>query len=64
MQDVESNANALKGVSNQLLVDLDIDPDDIADGERWKMPATIDDPIILDEISSALQTLGYANQAR
>jgi propionyl-CoA synthetase len=36
----------------------------IADGERWKMPATIDDPIILDEISSALQTLGYANQAR
>ena len=26
----------------------------IADGEAWKMPATIDDPAILDEISAAL----------
>jgi propionyl-CoA synthetase len=26
----------------------------IADGEQWKMPATIDDPAILDEISEAL----------
>ena len=26
----------------------------IADGEEWKMPATIDDPAILDEISAAL----------
>jgi propionyl-CoA synthetase len=34
----------------------------IADGQEWKMPATIDDPAILDEISSSLQTLGYANQ--
>jgi propionyl-CoA synthetase len=32
----------------------------IADGQAWKMPATIDDPIILDEISSSLQSLGYA----
>jgi propionyl-CoA synthetase len=32
----------------------------IADGEDWRMPATIDDPAILDEISSSLQTLGYA----
>ncbi|MEW8028700.1 MAG: propionyl-CoA synthetase [Candidatus Thiodiazotropha sp.] len=32
----------------------------IADGQEWKMPATIDDPAILDEISSTLQTLGYA----
>jgi propionyl-CoA synthetase len=32
----------------------------IADGQAWKMPATIDDPVILDEISSSLQTLGYA----
>ncbi|MEW7975296.1 MAG: propionyl-CoA synthetase [Candidatus Thiodiazotropha endolucinida] len=32
----------------------------IADGQEWKMPATIDDPTILDEISSSLQTLGYA----
>ncbi len=32
----------------------------IADGVAWKMPATIDDPAILDEITAALQTLGYA----
>lgn len=32
----------------------------IADGEDFKMPATIDDPAILDEIRKALQTLGYA----
>ena len=32
----------------------------IADGREWKMPATIDDPVILDEISEALTGLGYA----
>ncbi|KIC25792.1 MULTISPECIES: propionate-CoA ligase PrpE [unclassified Leisingera] len=32
----------------------------IADGTPWKMPATIDDPAILDEITTALQTIGYA----
>ncbi|MDE3080198.1 MAG: propionyl-CoA synthetase [Paracoccaceae bacterium] len=32
----------------------------IADGEAFKMPATIDDPAILDEIRLALQGLGYA----
>ncbi|MGR3813757.1 MAG: propionyl-CoA synthetase [Cognatishimia activa] len=32
----------------------------IADGKEWKMPATIDDPVILDEITEALQSLGYA----
>ncbi len=32
----------------------------IADGTAWKMPATIDDPAILDEITEALQGLGYA----
>ena len=32
----------------------------IADGLDWKMPATIDDPAILDEITQALQTLGLA----
>jgi len=32
----------------------------IADGERWKIPATIDDPAILAEISSSLQSIGYA----
>jgi hypothetical protein len=26
----------------------------IADGEAWKMPATIDDPAILDEITAAM----------
>ena len=34
----------------------------IADGEVWKMPATIDDPVILDEIASALRELGYPVQ--
>ncbi|MCH2078142.1 MAG: propionyl-CoA synthetase [Rhodobacteraceae bacterium] len=32
----------------------------IADGETYKMPATIDDPVILDEIGTALKSLGYA----
>lgn len=32
----------------------------IADGISWKMPATIDDPVILDEIENALKTLGYS----
>ena len=31
----------------------------IADGEEFKMPATIDDPAILDEITVALKGLGY-----
>jgi propionyl-CoA synthetase len=30
----------------------------IADGERWTMPATIDDPAVLDEIGSALKQHG------
>ena len=32
----------------------------IADGESFKMPATIDDPAILDEIAVALKTIGFA----
>ena len=32
----------------------------IADNQDFKMPATIDDPAILDEIREALQTIGYA----
>ncbi len=32
----------------------------IADGADFKMPATIDDPAILDEIRVALKTIGYA----
>ena len=31
----------------------------IADGESYKMPATIDDPAILDEIAVALRGLGF-----
>jgi propionyl-CoA synthetase len=31
----------------------------IADGKAYKMPATIDDPAILDEIAVSLKTLGY-----
>ena len=32
----------------------------IADGDDYKMPATIDDPVILSEISEALHDVGYA----
>ena len=32
----------------------------IADSKPWNLPATIDDPAILDEITTALQGLGYA----
>ncbi len=31
----------------------------IADGQDYKMPATIDDPVILDEITAALKAIGY-----
>ena len=31
----------------------------IADGEPWTMPATIDDPIVLDEIAGGLKIAGY-----
>jgi propionyl-CoA synthetase len=32
----------------------------IADAESWTMPATIDDPAVLEEIETALTALGYA----
>jgi propionyl-CoA synthetase len=32
----------------------------IADAEPFEVPATIDDPVILDEVREALKTLGYA----
>lgn len=32
----------------------------IADSEQWRMPATIDDPIILEEIKAAFRQAGYA----
>jgi len=34
----------------------------IADGEEYKVPATIDDPAILDEITQSLKGVGYAKQ--
>ena len=33
----------------------------IADGQEYTMPATIDDPAILDEITLALEAVGYAH---
>jgi propionyl-CoA synthetase len=35
----------------------------IADAEKFKTPATIDDPAILDEIAEALASLGYPRAA-
>jgi len=35
----------------------------IADGSEWKMPATIEDPGVLDEISSALSAIGFGRKA-
>jgi propionyl-CoA synthetase len=35
----------------------------IADGEEYRMPATIDDPVILDEISDDLKRAGYAGKS-
>ncbi|MFL5164801.1 MAG: AMP-binding enzyme, partial [Microvirga sp.] len=35
----------------------------IADGDPWSMPATIDDPAILDEIASALKGKGVGAAA-
>jgi propionyl-CoA synthetase len=32
----------------------------IADGDPWSTPATIDDPLILDEIGDALRGRGLA----
>ena len=32
----------------------------IADSESYKIPATIDDPVVLDEVRVALQSIGYA----
>jgi propionyl-CoA synthetase len=35
----------------------------IADGESYKMPATIDDPAILEEITTALGALGFGSSS-
>jgi propionyl-CoA synthetase len=37
---------------------------DLANGDPYKVPATIDDPLILDEIKEALRTLGYATEPK
>ena len=34
----------------------------IADSEDYRMPATIEDPDVLDEIRTSLQSIGYASQ--
>ncbi len=36
----------------------------IADGEAWKMPATIDDPAVLVELTEALKSKGLATNAK
>ena len=36
----------------------------IADSAPWKLPATIDDPAILDEIAASMQAIGYAKTTR
>ena len=36
----------------------------IADGEAYTVPATIEDPLVLDEIRDALQGIGYAGAAQ
>jgi len=36
----------------------------IADSTEYKVPPTIDDPVILDEITESLRQLGYAKQPR
>ena len=35
----------------------------IADQQEWRMPATIDDPMILDEITDSLAEVGYGPEA-
>jgi propionyl-CoA synthetase len=35
----------------------------IADGEEYRVPPTIDDPAILDEVTDALKSIGYARMS-
>jgi len=35
----------------------------IADGEQYRVPSTIDDPVILDEIKQAVARMGYGRRA-
>ena len=41
---------------------LDCTMREIADGETYPLPATIDDPAVLAEIDKALATAGYAKR--
>jgi propionyl-CoA synthetase len=34
----------------------------IADGDEYTIPATIDDPVVLDEMHDALREIGYAQR--
>jgi propionyl-CoA synthetase len=34
----------------------------IADGQEYRVPATIDDPVILEEITIAFEEIGYPHQ--
>jgi propionyl-CoA synthetase len=34
----------------------------MADNQSWTMPATIEDPAVLDEIKDGLKTAGYATK--
>jgi len=36
----------------------------IADGATWKMPATIDDPAVLDEITGVMNERGMVKDAQ
>jgi len=36
----------------------------IADNEEYRVPATIEDPLVLDEVRDALQSIGYANASQ
>ena len=36
----------------------------IANSDSYNVPATIDDPVILEEISDALKTIGYATKIK
>jgi propionyl-CoA synthetase len=36
----------------------------IADGEEWRMPATIDDPVILEEITGVMNERGMVKNGR
>ena len=35
----------------------------IADNEEYRMPATIEDPQVLDEVRESMQSIGYAQQS-